>query len=316
MSTQFFEGPEKKVELVVTGDTPALRSFGDARWQAVVEAAGAKVISTLRNDDCTAYLLSESSLFVYDDWLVMITCGQTTLVEAVEVILSFIPREAVALLVYERKNEHFPGLQPTSFHRDAERLNALLPGKASRFGGEYGHCLHVFHTTRPFHPDRDDPTLEVLMHGIDEEVAHAFRTEPPAREQRLDETVGIRNIFPGFDISDYAFEPAGYSLNALKDSVYYTLHVTPQRLGSYVSFETNYDFSADLSGIVGRVIELFRPRSFNVVTFLPDGRAECVVPGYQLADHVEEPLGGYHVGFFQYFRPPSGPRAAHRLSLG
>ncbi len=315
MTAEPFEGPEKKVELVVTGDVPSLRSFGDQAWHAVARTAGAEVLSCLRSEACTAYLLSESSLFVYDDWLVMITCGRTSLVTAIEHMFSFIPVESVALLVYERKNEHFPQLQPTSFHDDARALAALVPGRAVRFGGEYGHSVQMFHTTRPFEPERDDPTLEILMHGIDREIAENFQGQEAAHDHRLAERLGVHHIFPGFDVSEYAFEPAGYSLNALNGETYYTFHVTPEQLGSYVSFETNYDFRADLEGIVRRVTEIFRPRAFEVVTFLPEGEAECAVTGYQLADHVVEELGGYHVSFFQYFRPSPASRPPYRLSL-
>ena len=80
----FFEGPEKKLEMVVTPEHRSLRSLGDEVWRRVVEAAGAQVLSSLCNEECDAYLLSESSLFVYDDWFVMITCGQTTLIDAFE----------------------------------------------------------------------------------------------------------------------------------------------------------------------------------------------------------------------------------------
>lgn len=314
-TAEFFEGPEKKVELVVTSDFPSLRSFGDDRWRAAVKKAGASVISKLENESCVAYLLSESSLFVYDDYLVMITCGRTSLVNAVAEILSFVPAESVALLVYERKNEHFPQLQPTSFFDDAKRLSAMIPGRAVRFGGEHGRCVQIFHTSRPYTPERDDPTLEILMHGIDPEVTGRFTARRLSPEDNVVRDVGLDRMFVGFDISDYVFEPAGYSLNALKGDVYYTIHVTPEPLGSYVSFETNYDFRTDLSGMVGGIVELFRPKSFDVVTFLPEGVAQLNVPGYRLADRIEDELGGYQVSYIQYFRPFKGPRRAHDLAL-
>ena len=41
--------------------------------------------------------------------------------------------------------------------------------------------------------------------------------------------------------------------------------VTPEELGSYVSFETNHDFREDLEEVVMRVVNIFRPRSVAVV---------------------------------------------------
>ncbi|MFZ1864442.1 MAG: hypothetical protein WAU39_09495 [Polyangiales bacterium] len=312
---RFFEGPEKKLELVVTSDSPSLRSLGDRVWRRVVGAAGTKVLSVLRSEQCDGYLLSESSLFVFDDWFVIITCGQTTLVDAVEEILRSIPPASVAFMVYERKNEHYPEHQPTTFYDDARRLQSLLPGRAIRFGDEHGHYIQIFHTTRPFRPETSDPTLEVLMHAIDPEVAERFVAGPEGRQTNMAASLGIEAILPGFITSEHVFKPVGYSLNALKDSEYYTVHVTPEDIGSYVSFETNHDFRGKLSELVAALVELFQPRAFDVLTFLPDGEARLSVGGYLLGDHVVDRLGGYEVSYFQYFVPPTGPRGPEELVL-
>ncbi len=311
----YFEGPEKKLEVVVTPDFPPLRSLGDEAWRRVVEAAGAKVLSVLRSEHCDAYLLSESSLFVFDDWFVLITCGQTTLVDAVPQLLQSIPRESIAFLVYERKSEHFPKQQPTTFREDARRLHTMLPGRALRFGDEHGHYVQMFHTSRPYTPEKNDPTLEVLMHVIDEDVAGQFAPARVSKDASVAASSGIDAILPGFTTSEYVFNPTGYSLNAVKGEEYYTIHVTPEETGSYVSFETNYDFRGHLSSLVGSIVELFRPRAFDVITFVPEAEPELPVRGYPLGDHVVHALGGYRVSYFQYFVPPSGPRSACEIEL-
>lgn len=311
----FFEGPEKKLEVVVTPGFPPLRSLGDEAWHSIVEAAGAKVLSVLRSEHSDAYLLSESSLFVFDDWFVVITCGQTTLVNAVPQILKSIPKESIAFLVYERKSEQFPEHQETTFYDDARRLHAMLPGRALRFGDEHGRYIQMFHTTRPYSPEKNDPTLEVLMHVIDEDVAGQFAATRTSNDTSLAVSSGMAAILPGFATSEHVFDPAGYSLNAVKGEEYYTFHVTPEETGSYVSFETNYDFRGDLDGLIRSIVELFRPRAFDVITFLPEAESDLPVAGYGLGDHVVQVLGGYRVSYFQYFAPPSGPRAACELEL-
>ena len=197
----FFEGPEKKLEVVVTPGFPPLRSLGDEAWRRVVEAAGAKVLSVLRSGQSDAYLLSESSLFVFDDWFVLITCGQTALVDAVPEILKLITKESIAFLVYERKSEHFPEHQPTTFYDDARRLQTMLPGRALRFGSEHGRYIEMFHTTRPYTPEKNDPTLEVLLHAIDEDVAEQFATTCASEDTSLGVSSGIEAILPGFATS-------------------------------------------------------------------------------------------------------------------
>lgn len=311
----FFEGSEKKLELVTTPDFPPLRSLGDELWQRVVEAAGAKVISVLRSEYCDAYLLSESSLFVFDDWFVLITCGQTTPVEAVVEILRSIPKESIAFLVYERKSEQFPQHQPTTFFEDARRLQTMIPGRALCFGDEHGRFIQLFHSSVPYTPEKNDPTLEVLMHVIDEDVAKQFAPAELRGERSVARLSGIDAILPGFTICEHVFEPAGYSLNAVKGEEYYTCHVTPEETGSYVSFETNYDFRGELAGLVGSIVELFRPRAFDVVTFLPSEAPELSATGYQLGDRVVHAVNGYQVSYFQYFVPPSGSRPARELEL-
>ena len=70
MPLPFFEGPEKKVELAVVDGHPSLRALGEAFWRGVVKAANADVLSVLSNAHLDAYLLSESSLFVYDGFCI------------------------------------------------------------------------------------------------------------------------------------------------------------------------------------------------------------------------------------------------------
>lgn len=311
----FFEGPEKKLEIVVAPEHPPLRSLGEPFWRSIAEAAGAKVVSVLRTERSDAYLLSESSLFVFDDWFVMITCGRTTLVDAVPVLLRSIPPDAIAFLVYERKNEHFPEQQPTTFYDDARRLSSMVPGRALSFGDEHGRYVRLFHSTRPFTPETNDPTLEVLMHVIDEEAARQFAPGAIHGGRSLARVSGIDGILPGFSTSEHLFEPNGYSLNAVKGNEYYTVHVTPEATGSYVSFETNFDFRGRLDGLVGSIVELFRPRAFDVVTFLPEGEPSLDVPGYWLGDQVFHDVNGYRVSYFQYSLPPKGPRPAREIDI-
>lgn len=318
VTPSFFEGPEKKLEVVVTPGFPPLRCLGDEAWRRVVEAAGATVVAVLESEHCNAYLLSESSLFVFDDWFVLITCGQTTLVDAVPQVLERIPRESIAFLVYERKSEHFPERQATTFYEDVRRLQTMLPGRALCFGDEHGRHVQMFHTTRPYTPDKNDPTLEVLMHLIDDEVAEQFAPSRVSKGRSVAVASGIDAILPGFTTSEHVFKPVGYSLNAVKGEEYYTLHVTPEERGSYVSFETNHDFRGHLGDLVRAIVELFRPRAFDVVTFVP-GAQPVSEPGlsmedYQLADHVVDTLGGYRVCYLQYFALPSGSRPACEVS--
>ena len=114
----------------------------------------------------------------------------------------------------------------------------------------------------------------------------------------------MRRLLPGFRIEEHVFEPSGYSLNGVLDDLYATVHVTPQEHGSYASFESNYDFGADLSAACRRVLEIFRPRAFDVVLF-DQGQAAFATPdGYALRSSVEQKLeSGYRLRYLAHSRP-------------
>jgi S-adenosylmethionine decarboxylase len=314
MSPVLFEGPEKKVELVVRSGHKSLREVPEERWHSVVKACGAQVLSKISSEQCDAYLLSESSLFVFDDYLTMITCGRTLLVNAVIEIFEFVRPADVALLVYERKNEHFPREQLTSFEEDARRLGTLLPGQALRFGAVHGHMIELFHSTRPFEPRDDDTTLEILMHDIAEEQAACFSNHDGKRE--LAKELGLDALFGGFTIDEFCFEPAGYSVNAVRGSEYFTIHVTPESIGSYVSFETNVDHRGQSGSIIGQVVELFAPESFDVFSFAPRDAAGLEIgAGYTVRRQVTDQLCGYSVTFMHCYKPEAAPGRAQLISL-
>ena len=314
----FFEGTEKKVEIAVEPGFPSLRSFGRAKWEQVVLKSQSKILSEIKNEHCVAYLLSESSLFVYDDWALMLTCGTTTLSKAVLEMFTFIPPEKVSVLIYERKNEHFPHLQRSDFFTDAKEISKKLQGKAFRFGAQDEHHICLLHSDKPYEPPHDDQTMEILMHGIDERAAKIFVAGPNHTAEYIHEKTGIRQIYPGFTVDDHVFQPQGYSLNAIKDGEYYTVHVTPEKTGSYVSFETNRQLSGDgLNETLDRLLSIFKPQSFDLVLFQYRQRPKILdILGYQPRDEVVQQLKcGYRVSFRHYFLPQEAPRKAFEFQL-
>lgn len=312
----FFEGAEKKAELVVKPGSPSLRGLGRAFWEDVIATARAKILSTLSNPECEAHLLSESSLFIWDDRVLLITCGRTTLAPAVLKIVEKVGADSVEALIYERKDQIFPEYQPTNFMEDARLLGRVLPGRAFRFGEEDEHHVCLFHLDRRFKPVAKDVTLEILMHGLDERARSVFFRGPQHTVDFIHKQTGVASILEGFAVDDHVFEPAGYSLNALKGREYYTIHVTPQAVGSYVSFETNHFFNEDLDRVVARVLELFKPSSVDVLAFSskldPVSVPKPYLPRRSVVDRLD---CGYGVQFLSFFRPQSRPAKAEALEI-
>ena len=286
-----FEGSEKKVEIIVDGSVGSLRASG-MPWQQVVARAGAAVLSRIGNDFCDAYLLSESSLFVYDRSVIMITCGTTSLISAIETMMTFLPCSAIRLLVYERKNEIFPDQQPSSFDQDVVWLQQRLGGGDSLILGDpSGNHIDMFHYSHLFTATPDDMTLEILMHDLGKRMDFGYCTET----RKIRDATGIDQIFSGFSLDDYAFDPLGYSCNGICNREYYTSHVTPEDECSFASFETNHLFDKDLSRTVERVLDVFQPRTVSVMVFHNHELTIEIPTGYRLERERQASRAGYQI---------------------
>ncbi len=308
-----FEGPEKKLEIILDPARGLLRSWDLDSWRRVVTAGGADIISSISNSRVDAYLLSESSLFVWDDRMLMITCGQTRPVHALDEILTRMDAAAVNYLFYERKNLFFPKEQPASFEEDAAALSRIFPGTCLLFGAPDGDHLHLFCYAGAAKPPRGDITLQMLMHDLDPSTAERFsgRGRTAAEVTR---SSGIESLYPDAQTDAYLFAPVGYSVNGIQGGNYFTIHVTPQSECSYASFETTIS-DQSLCGLLRQIIEIFDPSRFSVILTTPDREGDAILPanrlpaspaeGYSPAEQSRKPLpGGYATAFFNYRRLP------------
>jgi S-adenosylmethionine decarboxylase len=246
----------------------------------------------------------------------MITCGRTQLVAAIELLLETIPEADITFLTYERKNEHFPRSQPTHFYDDARRLNKIIPGRAYIFGDQDMHHIFLYHLDKPYHAEAGDMTLELLLHGIDEEAAKLFCSGEQRSLEHIHQQTGICQIIDGFTVDDFLFEPDGYSLNAINDQEYYTIHVTPQDTGSYVSFETNHGQFENYSAIIERVLNIFRPNSWDFVLFKSEWARIGIESEYFRKREVEQRLScGFDVRFASFILPQKQVLSAKEIDI-
>jgi S-adenosylmethionine decarboxylase len=79
---------------------------------------------------------------------------------------------------------------------------------------------------------------------------------------------GIDALVPGSILDPCAFEPCGYSMNAILFRSYSTMHITPEAGSSYASFETNAKLTSYTS-LINNVVRTFKPRKF-VMTLMAD----------------------------------------------
>lgn len=100
----------------------------------------------------------------------------------------------------------------------------------------------------------------------------------------LSEQLGLTDLYPSTELDAFAFEPCGYSANAVIpessacSAGYWTIHVTPEVGSSYASFETNIRLSHDdaaregisqrsADDLVQKIVRIFRPGKLSITLF-------------------------------------------------
>jgi S-adenosylmethionine decarboxylase len=261
-----FDGPEKKLEIGLSAARDTLRSNNDGRWHRVVEASGARIISRRSTADLDAYLLSESSLFVWSDRIVMITCGSTTLTNALPEILRVVGGDRVAYVLYQRQKGADPHKQAGKFTDDVFRLKGHLAGETCRAGQDSGQYIDIFHTALAGDAAGRKATLQLAMRNLNAESMNRFRSTDCETSIRQETFAELDGIYP-FALTDrHLFSPSGYSMNGISGENYFTVHVTPQSEGSYASFETNFTES-DYGRVLKKVVPVFEPDLFTLCLF-------------------------------------------------
>ena len=270
----FFEGPEKNLQVIFNKlyyDTGTLRSISPERWQEMLNYAKCKILSSISNEKFISYILSESSLFVYDDRIILKTCGTTPLLNALDDII-LIGKELnlkPAAVLYWRKNFSNPQIQnlvhqnfenETTFldeHLGGDSRKAILgPKEKDHFYFYYNELLQK----DEFNPVFD--TFEIKMHEIHPEQAEKFFWEKqPIRPNSLNE---IYKKLPEYKIDEFFFDPCGYSMNGIKEQNYETIHITPEGSCSYMSFETNDSNFIDAQDKENHIMKIFKP--YNCIT--------------------------------------------------
>ncbi len=307
----FFEGAEKKLEIIVNDSLRPLTKLKDEFWKELVAKCEATILSQVENTELKAFLLSESSLFVWDDRILMLTCGQTKLIESAKHFVKELGVDNVDCLFFQRKNEYRAQLQASDFLKDAQNLMQDFDGETLRFGKLHSHHTQLFHTTKRYSPEEGDSTCELLMYDMDSQVID-FLTREDLTAQQIRDFFQLGRLFPDFQLDDFVFKPYGYSLNGIRGEDYLTIHVTPQEKSPYVSFETNIKICSETRDFLNHFLEILKPFSFDVMTFncttdLDFGQT------YMKTIHVKDTLSiGYEIDFRYFNKKQEVPEKMYR----
>ncbi|KYQ93099.1 S-adenosylmethionine decarboxylase [Tieghemostelium lacteum] len=279
-----FEGPEKKLDIRFCqmksskiSTKSGLRMINKEKWQTVLDSARCTIISQKSNDYMDAYVLSESSLFVYPRRAMIKTCGTTTLLHLIAKMIK-VGQECgleVEMVLFSRKNLNHPSKQVfphCSFSDEVEFLNKSFQGQAYVMGplnkDHWNLYIADFRKSSTF--QRTEQTFEVMMHDLDPKVMEQFFKKPDQPVSEVTEKSGIAGLLPGSLIDDFQFDPCGYSMNGLLNQWYWTIHITPESHCSYVSFDTNLAL-ADYNQLLANVLEVFKPGRFTAAIYAEDG---------------------------------------------
>jgi len=294
-------------------------------------------LGVIDGQDMDAYLLSESSFFVAPHRVILKTCGTTLNLLGLPRILQIAAKEAnlptVYRFFYSRKSFMFPErqLEPhRDWNREVEYLDNIFHNGAAYTVGKVNgdHWLLYIagldkvpapNSILPSHPKvqdlHSDYTIEILMSELSSKARQVFIfSDPPSGDMdytptslgtAVSQQIGISQIFPpsSTTLDAYAFQPCGYSANALIKLApksltnghphktangltqpglpregYYTIHVTPEEGWSYASFECNIPLSCSNSGqgekfpdvksLIERVVSIFEPGRITLTLFV------------------------------------------------
>ena len=289
-----FEGSEKRIEIDFNLDTSdvaqqGLRKLTREQLDSFLDLAACTIVSERSNAHFDAYVLSESSLFVYPRKCVLKTCGTTKLLAAVPRILELAAKQGQEPLrvKYSRASYLFPDQQPSDhkfFCDEAAFLDTqfghmgLQGGRAHILGDPLkGLQWHVYTAGADVPPHRATQTLEVCMTGLcPVKASQFFRGDHFVNEEETTRVTGIRGLVPYADLDAVMFEPCGYSLNGLEGPGFLTIHVTPEEACSYASVEL-CGFNVGIyspAEVVDRIAAIFEPKSMSV--FVSTDAEVCV----------------------------------------
>jgi len=293
-----FEGVEKNLKIEFLNGNSDCRRISRKSLDSILTEARCTIIGFKSTRFFDAYVLSESSLFVYPHKMILKTCGTTRLLSCLPTLIECAKQvDCVPVRVlFSRCNFIFPHVQPVphcNFDMEVEHLDKFFSGTPHILGPINGARWHLY--TGDFGAaDRigklgghaaKEQVLEIAMFDLDRSaMAHFYRQTyshifdaKESDEEAMTKHAGavatrqsgIADLLPDFEIDWHLFNPCGYSCNGLRDESYFTIHVTPEPHCSFVSFETNL-VGDGACALINKVLAAFRPGRFCVL-LMEDG---------------------------------------------
>jgi S-adenosylmethionine decarboxylase len=221
-SSSAFEGPEKLLEVwfapsaatLPPGAQPdGLKSVPADTWVGMLDMVNCKILSVLKSDSVDAYLLSESSMFVFPHKLILKTCGTTTLLLGLQRMLHIAALDAgfpfhnankvddiraaatPYRVFYSRKNFLFPDKQQgphRSWKQEVKYLDDMFEGGSAYMVGKMNGDHWYLYITSPNQSITPPRTPDSEVDGpVRQPRIPAGSTVIPMMDEHSDETLEI-----------------------------------------------------------------------------------------------------------------------------
>ncbi|KAL8366815.1 hypothetical protein RB595_008735 [Gaeumannomyces hyphopodioides] len=262
-STNAFEGPEKLLEVwfapspssLPPGAKPhGLKAVPSANWVEMLDMVNCKILSVVQSDAVDAYLLSESSMFVFPHKIILKTCGTTTLLLGLYRLLriaavdgGFPVHNATSLedvkaaatpyrVFYSRKNFLFPDRQQgphRSWKQEVKYLDDLFEGGSAymvgKMNGDHWYLYITSPNTSALTPPRTPPQTppESPLESAGGAAANASASASASRGgAKIRIPAGIINAAPGVEEDDETLEILMTDLDPERAKQFYLSHAS------------------------------------------------------------------------------------------
>ena len=279
LNDHYFEGVEKRLHLTFETITPesssTLRSLPRSQWDAILSLAKCQIVQVFNLSLFDSYILSESSLFVYDAKVILKTCGTTQPLLAFDSIVSAALSVGLHLIemTFSHKNFMAPSKQDSPMRNLDEEIDYLSSLSSSAPQGEIrllgdpasDHWLVYTRTFRKSRIHKPLVSVDVLLFGIPPEVCQNF-----FKKKNLKMIDSVKRAIPDSFRSaakGLEFDPCGFSCNSNDGERYLTVHVTPEEDFSFVSLEISDSSEAEIGELVNLAVNEFQPEKISVQIF-------------------------------------------------
>jgi hypothetical protein len=217
MNAETFSPYEERLILAVDEKHRSLLEIPNAFWEDVSAAAGARILSSWTSAEVKHFLLSASSLLIFERSILLLTCSTGGVGNALKLLCQGLQSDGICGISLEKR---FP---PGSTSRFEKHMGSFLMEIVS--GGRLSElalpCAHRYECARKT--------------GIFDDATSLLFFSPDRRNFTSFRVADIGEFAPGVLPLEHTFADGGYSCNlAWAESSYLTVHYSP---GVYLSID-------------------------------------------------------------------------------